>query len=321
MFKKLLLTLLVLTLISAIGIGIYVGIREGFFVDIYECVTAPISFTLKDNLPDSDGEKAKVIILAGQSNAAGCSHVEYLQKSVSEEKFTEYEEGYDNVYINFFSTKKNMSSGFVKCAIGQGDDESLFGPEVGMAEKLNELYPDQKFFIIKYAWSATSLFEDWLSPSSVGRTGSKYKQFEVFVNTSLKYLIDKGYDVEIEGMCWMQGESDSFSVENGVNYSNHLTNFIQDIRKEFSKYAADDGIAFIDATIAYLPAYWVFGELVNQSKWEVTNSVPMTELVDTGANGLTTENEPFDNPDKAHYDALSEIQLGHLFIEKLAQYI
>ena len=36
-------------------------------------------------------------------------------------------------------------------------------------------------------------------------------------------------------------------------------------------------------------------------------------------NGLTTMNEPYDNPDLGHFDALSEIRLGELFAEELVR--
>ena len=37
-------------------------------------------------------------LLIGQSNAAGCSRDEYLQKNVSPEQYAKYENGFDNVY-------------------------------------------------------------------------------------------------------------------------------------------------------------------------------------------------------------------------------
>ena len=97
------------------------------------------------------------------------------------------------------------------------------------------------------------MFEQWLSPSSKGKTGKLYNQFIGFVDSSIKYLVSKNYDVKIEGMCWMQGESDSFSVENATNYENNLNNFTKDIRIKFKKYGSTDGSSFIDAYIADNP--------------------------------------------------------------------
>ena len=196
---------------------------------IYRCSADEISFTVNDTLPDGNGKTARVILLGGQSNASGCSINEYLEKNVSKEKYAEYKNGYDNVYINYLSGQ-NVSGGFVKCSTAQGELGGFFGPELGMAEKLSETYPGETFYIIKCAWGGTNLFEQWLSPSSKGKTGREYKAFVAFVQSSIDYLVSKGYDVSIEGMCWMQGESDSFMVETSNEYGEHLENFINDIR-------------------------------------------------------------------------------------------
>ena len=103
---------------------------------------------VEDTLPDGNGVEATVIILAGQSNASGASLDEYLKKNVTAEQYAEYENGYNNVYINYVAGLKR-SDGFVKCGVNQGELDGCFGPELGIADKLNEAYPDRTFFIIK----------------------------------------------------------------------------------------------------------------------------------------------------------------------------
>lgn len=283
---------------------------------LYERIDYGVDFTIGDTLSDGEGKKARVILLGGQSNASGCSRDDCLMENVSEEKYKEYCSGYDNVYINYFATGTNESKGFVKCAHNQGEAGGFFGPELGLAEKLHELYPDEQFFIIKYAWGGSNLHEQWRSPSCFGRTGDLYKQFVSFVEDSMEYLIGKNYDVKIEAMCWMQGESDSFSEDNAIDYERNLKNLIKDLRKRFDKYASCDGIAFIDAQIADNPVFWVFCDLVNASKAEVSASSPMNVLIDTNSEGLTCDREPEENPDLAHYDSTSQIKLGHLFAQE-----
>ncbi|MBR2442207.1 MAG: hypothetical protein IKB20_04000 [Clostridia bacterium] len=276
------------------------------------------NFEVKDTLANGKGEKVKVILLAGQSNASGCSQDAYLQQKTSPEKYAEYQAGYDNIYINYYVSGANESKAFVKCGAKQGELNGHFGPELGMAEKLNALYPNEKFFIIKYAWGGTDLFQQWLSPSSDGKTGDLYNAFIEYVKVSMRYLRRKNYDAEIVGMCWMQGESDSFSVEHGTQYEVHLTNFINDMRKDLAKYGRE--IPFVDAYIADNPIYWVYCDLVNESKRKVNETVSRTALVDTIAQGLTCSEEPADNPDLAHYDSLSQLKLGNLFIEELVKF-
>lgn len=299
------------------------------FVLVFICLIAStaikdeqeIAYRIEDTLLDGGGRKAKIIILAGQSNAAGCSLDEYLRKNVSSEKYLEYSEGYDNVYINYNCSYRNMSFGFVPCKTNQGETEGYFGPELGLAEKLHNEYPDELFFILKCAWSGTDLFNQWLSPSSKGKTGVLYKSFIKFLEQNINYLKLKNYDIMIEGLCWMQGESDSFHKEFTIQYEEHLNNFIMDIRNRFGKYSSSDGIALIDALIADNPVYWVFCEQVNQSKWNVANSSSINVVIDTNAEGLACKEEPTDKPDLAHYDSLSEIKLGHLFFEYLKPFL
>lgn len=305
--------------ILIISVSLLLIVVTAFFgIKVYQ--NNNTKFTVHDTLEDGNGKKAKVILLAGQSNASGCSKDEYLKKNVSSEKYAEYDNGYDNVYINYYVSGIDRSQGFVKCSTKQGEFGDCFGPELGLAEKLNELYPGETFFIIKYAWGGTDLFNLWLSPSSIGKTGDLYSAFVSYVNCSMKYLKSKNYDVQIEGMCWMQGESDSFTTEHAIRYEKHLTNLIKDIRYKFSRYAAQDGIAFIDAYIADNPVYWVYCDLVNESKRKVAEKVDMTTVIDTNALGLTCSNEPEGTPDMAHYDSLSEIKLGHSFAIEISKF-
>jgi hypothetical protein len=310
--KKIIISAAVSLLAIIIGVGIFLGVQH--------YLKNKITFTIKDTLPDGGGKEAVVILLGGQSNASGCSLDEYLKKNVSSEKYEEYQNGYDNVYINFLSGL-HTSEEFVKCSTLQGELEGAFGPELGLAEKLHEAYPDKMFFIIKCAWGGTNLYSQWLSPSGKGKTGELYKKFVTYVETSIKYLVSKNYDVKIEGMCWMQGESDCFLVESSEGYGENLKNFINDIRKKFSKYAADDGIAFIDAYIADNPVFWVYCDAVNRGKAEVAELSPMNVLVDTIAAGLDCSKEPEGAPDIPHYDSLSEIKLGHLFAEEISKFL
>ena len=311
--KKIILSVIAACCAVLIGLGGFFGVREH--------LKNRITFTVDDTLPDGGGKKATVILLGGQSNAAGATRDEYLQKKVSAEQYAAYENGYENVYVNYYISGTNQSQGFVKCTTKQGEAGGFFGPELGMAEKLNALYPDEQFFIIKCAWSGTNLQTQWTPPSSDGKTGPLYKEFVAYVEASLEYLVSKNYDVSIAGMCWMQGESDAASLESAAEYEENLRNLIKDLRQRFSRYAAEDGIAFIDAYIADNPAYWVHYELVNEAKKRVAAGSSINALVDTISHGLSCSEEPEGAPDMAHYDSLSEINLGHLFAEELSRFL
>ena len=309
--NKWLIILISAILILIAGLGVFFGIRA----------KNKITFKVGDSLPDGEGRVAHVILLGGQSNASGCSHDEYLRQNVGEEKYAEYDGGYDNVYINYYVSDNNISGEFVRCKTKQGELGGYFGPELGIAERLHNDHPEEEFFIIKCAWGGTNLFEQWLSPSSSGKTGDLYKKFAAFVDANIKYLESKNYDVKIEGMCWMQGESDSFDENHATGYADNLTNFIKDIRERYKKYASDDGIIFVDAYIADLPSLWVYCDLLNESKRQVAESDPKNILIDTVSHGLVTTNEPTEQPDLAHYDSMSQIKLGHLFAAEIGKFI
>lgn len=301
---------------AAIGLSVLLGIC------IFESVKFNKSIAdtgLKNTVPYGFGEEARVIILAGQSNAEGISQAEYLKKNTTPEQYAKYEAGFDNVYINSFSTIQNEASGFVKCKLGHGVTDAFFGPELGLAEKLNELYPDETFFIIKYAWGGTDLCNLWRSPSSGGQVGQLYTGFIQYVKNSIKFLDIKNYDVKIEALCWMQGESDSVDLSSALEYESNLTNFISDVRFELGNWGSQDGVSFVDAYISD-SEYWTHYEAVNSAKQAVADLSPMNAVINTISHGLTFSCEPFGEPDLAHYDALSEIKLGHLFAEECIRF-
>ena len=110
-------------------------------------------FAVPDSLPDGGGQKVKVILLLGQSNASGASINAYLEKAVGKEQYARYEAGFDSVQINYCVDDRNATSvgSFVKVDMTCGANDVFFGPEVGMAEVLSEAYPDETVFKITFA--------------------------------------------------------------------------------------------------------------------------------------------------------------------------
>lgn len=311
--KRLIIIGVTLLCLTTLVVGL-IGYHRNYHFD-------EVEFTVEDTLPDGGGKKATVILLGGQSNASGCSRDEYLAKNVTAEKYAEYQNGYDNVYINYYCSGTNESHGFVKCAAKQGEGGGFFGPELGLAEKLNEIYPDEQFFIIKYAWGGSNLYEQWRAPSLIGGAGDLYRSFVSFTEQSIDYLLGKNYDVRIAGVCWMQGESDSLSLKNAKDYRRNLSRLIKDVRRRFECHAAEEGIAFVDATIADNPLFWTHCDTLNAAKRAVSESSPLNYLIDTNAAGMTCLGEPSPEPDVAHYDSMSEITLGHLFARELSHHL
>jgi hypothetical protein len=279
------------------------------------------NFQIKNCLPDGGGKPVKVILLAGQSNASGVSSVEYLSKKEDPASFARYNAGYENIRINFFTENGNNSSDgyYIPVTLGQGCRTSCFGPEIGLADALFEDYPQETFIILKYTWGGTNLYNQWLSPSSEGKTGGLYTAFVRFVKANMEYLLARNYNADIVAMCWMQGESDALD-KNSFVYGENTANLVRDLRNEFADFLPERGMLFADAGISD-SVCWKNYAAINDAKRAFAETSPLNIYLDTIAAGLTVSNEPEGNPDLAHYDSMSEILLGRMFGEAIGEFL
>lgn len=291
----------------------YIGVILYFALSPNVGAVVVKDFFIRDTLEKGNGQKVKVILLNGQSNAEGVARVSYLKKNVSEEDFLRYSQGYDNVMINYVNNNGEASSGgaFVHLSAEEGCKAEFFGPELGMADALSKAFPDETIYIVKYAWGGSNLHTQWLPPSSEGKTGELYEAFVKFTRSCLEYLKRKNYDPEICAMCWMQGESDA-SEPAASAYGKRSADFIRDVRKEFFDYASDKGILFVDAGISDSP-YWRLYEKINNAKKKNASEAENYVFLDTIAAGLEYRKEPIEQSDLAHYDSTSAIKLGEMF--------
>ncbi len=276
-------------------------------------------FTVQDTLPDGKGEKVKVVLLNGQSNASGVCRVPYLKTTASAEDYARYERGYENVYINYFDDNgSNTSYGaFVHAGLNMGYAKDFFGPEVGMADYLSKAYPDEKIFILKYAWGGSCLATQWFAPDKNGNEGELMTAFLAFTKGCMEYLRAKNYDASIDAMCWMQGESDASDVLAPKYYQNQK-DMVTYLRAELAPYATNGKICFIDAGISD-STFWKRYETVNEAKQKFASDDPsLNKYFDTL--DLSYNKEPAENPDLAHYDALSGIELGNRFGKEIEKY-
>lgn len=287
---------------------------------------------LKSYVCDGCGDKqlreaTKVVILSGQSNAVGYSVSKYLKNagsSVFAEKYAEYKNGFDNVYIRYNNNEgaqdayKHNTSGnnFVNVRLGQGVGlqsetvypDGAFGPEIGIAEKWNKSYPENPLYIIKYAYGGTSIFNEWCSPSAAAREntniGVQYTKMAAYVKESIKILEKSGLAPEIQAFVWMQGESDAYHY---YTYYNRYDSFVGDVREEMAAYSTQKGLAFIDGGIS---AHWANYRIINDVKKEYSLTTNRNYFIDTVAAGLTYDK---DNTDYSHFDSVPMLKLGDMF--------
>lgn len=281
--------------------------------------------------------KATVVVLAGQSNAVGVGHADCLPRHFTAEKIREYEEGYPSVRIHYYShDKKNQ--GFTPTCVGCTElSKRTVGPEVGMAERFCELCPEGELFIIKCAYGGTSMWRDWLSPSSEGydatsfadqvddvvdainngrplRSSWCYNELVKLTREGLALLEAEGYAPAIRGFCWMQGEADAFSEDTLRDYATRYGHLLSDFSETFAAYMVD--CRFVDAGISEV---WPLWREMNACKAAFAADHENCVFLDTVAAGLTTANEPVGAVDIYHYDSDCVIKLGRLFAESLSR--
>lgn len=268
-------------------------------------------YQLAKNLPHGEGQRVKVILLLGQSNASGSSIVSYLEKNSTPSDFERFSKGYASVLINYCIDDHNVCSEgeYLNVDLNCGAANGFFGPELGMADSLSAAYPDETVLILKYTMSGYSLHYHWLCG---GQRGSIYQAFLDFTTKNMKHLADLGYDARIGAICWMQGESDTTEFKADRYFDNQCA-FVSYLREDLAPYSEEGGIYFIDAGISNGPYCEPGYPTVNEAKCRFAELSSLNIYFSTIDAGLTTVNEPEGDPDWGHYDALCELELGRIF--------
>ena len=238
--------------------------------------------------------KVKVIILSGQSNAAGVTPV----SDISPEERELYATGFCNALIRS-STDTIHTDIFVPVTSSLGYDKGFFGPELGMAESLSEQYKDETIYIIKYARCGHNLYNDFY-PSN-----NSYKELVEWIDQSLNLLTQQGLEYEIIAFAWMQGESDAINYSTACQYYENEKYFINFLRQRYGTVSLSGGFFFLDAGIT---TNWKYYTIINNAKYKLSNDLPRCVFINANANNLLCQPN-----DKAHLDAPSMLKLGQLF--------
>ena len=203
----------------------------------------------------------KVFLMGGQSNMVG---------NCDDNSIGDLSNENPDILIKVFGTA-NYGWGPLKG--GLGSISTVHGPEVSFGYTMDKaLAENNKVLLIKGAWSGTDLNVRWRPPSSGGTTGDLYNEFINGVNDALGEL---GHDFEISGMCWLQGESDAFSLDYANAYQTNLVNLIADLRQEFS---APD-MPFVISKIIEYPDY-TYNNIVRDAQQAVADNDPLVGIFD-----------------------------------------
>lgn len=270
--------------------------------------------------------KTRIVVLAGQSNAAGVGYFDYLSQSVDASKINEIKNGYDNVLITGYSHEylEGYHPVYANETSSTVGFTGTFGPEIGIADRLSKAFPDETIYLVKYAYGGSSLNYDWVSPNG--------RDVPIYVTNHLTDR-DRGwlYDglVEclssvindiymttdtipsIEAFMWMQGESDAVFSGAMYNYLASFNTMMDDFKTTFAHNLSDD-FALYDAEISE-SGLWQYATEINSMKNGRSDEYNI--VLDTNAR-LTTQYEPVgETYDSAHYDAACYIDLGHMFAD------
>lgn len=232
-------------------------------------------------------KKYQVILMAGQSNMVGLGKVKHLTNFNLP----------DNISLFDYSTDTDLK-----------ELPYNFGPEVGLARRLNKEFPDTNFILIKYAIGGSSINE-WLSTveSKIKRPtdfGNIYGKFLEFSNT-----ITKNYNTTNLAFLWMQGETDTAYNSTAKTYDTNLKLLISNVRNDFN----DPNLPVLIGEINPKSEQYKYVQIVQNAQHRISESLPNTYLIET----KTLEK----SKDSVHYTSLGLLKLGDNFGDILSKLI
>lgn len=200
-----------------------------------------------------------------------------------------------------------------------------FGVELSLASKLQELYPGERFALIKYSRGGSSIdslatgrFGCW-EPDYQGSEGiNQYDHFLLTVQTAMNTSDIDGdgrRDVLLpSGIVWMQGESDaSYTEEIAGRYYSNLKRLMDLIRAGFRT----DDLPVVIGKISDSwddpvdGKVWDHGELVQYAQEKYARS--------DGFAAIVRNTRYYKYSDPWHYDSNGYLDLGEKFAEALYQ--
>ena len=272
------------------------------------CSISGCSGEYKPKELDPNVAYSDVYLIMGQSNASGVSQHVYLENS-DPELYQKYKQGNSNVLISY-DTDKRIESNFVSTKFGFGYNEEFFGPEIGIAETLEQY--EELSYIIKAAAGGTCLRTEYVTEK--GKKKDLYYRFVKFIKKQLKALESDKKIPRVRGVFWMQGESDSFLSES-AKYKDAELYFLKYLRIDLNNWIYDH-FNFVDAYIYTRGICWVNPEIINDCKQQIADENEhcyciKTNGEDEAAIKLNIKTETGEDPnDLAHYDSKSMVLLG-----------
>ncbi|MES2922998.1 MAG: sialate O-acetylesterase [Verrucomicrobiota bacterium] len=270
---------------------------------------AKIAGLYNSNDPDAppSGEpvtRLRIVLLAGQSNADGRATVSALPINLQSPQPD----------VDFFYKIEGGTATLTTLRPGLSET-SQFGPEITLGRKLADLWSAEagtRVAIIKYANGGTNLAVQWKGGgnNTTAGDGPEYVTFQQTVTAGLAALagVYPGATADIQGMVWLQGESDAVASY-AASYQANLTTFIADVRATYGANLPFT-IARLSSGQTNLAASYL--NEVRAAQDAVAAADPRTGIILTDGFGL--------NGDNLHFNAAGEQSIGISFAENIAYY-
>lgn len=275
------------------------------------------------------GNEYRVYYLGGQSNMDGYGFVSELPAGLAGEMpgvmIYHGNTSADNTAVDGRGIWSTLCPGHGVGFSSDGSNNSYsdrFGVELSFAEKIKELFPDEKIAIIKYSRGGTSIDTAaaggagaWLPAYTGGNGVNQYDHFLATVKGALAAGDIDGdgkKDVLIpSGILWMQGESDANNEYATSIYKENLAMLIDSIRNVFS--APDMPVAIGRISDSHNDAdslVWTWGDAVREAQAKY--------VAEDGKAALVTSTDSYGYSDPWHYNSEGYIDLGRKFAEAIA---
>jgi lysophospholipase L1-like esterase len=275
------------------------------------------------------GNEYRVYYLGGQSNMDGYGFVSELPAGLAGEMpgvmIYHGNTSADNTAVDGRGIWDTLCPGHGVGFSSDGSNNSYsdrFGMELSFAEKMKELFPDEKIAIIKYSRGGTSIDTAaaggagaWLPAYTGGNGVNQYDHFLATVKGALAAGDIDGdgkKDVLIpSGILWMQGESDANNEYATSIYKENLAMLIDSIRNVFS--APDMPVAIGRISDSHNDAdslVWTWGDAVREAQAKY--------VAEDGKAALVTSTDSYGYSDPWHYNSEGYIDLGRKFAEAIA---
>jgi lysophospholipase L1-like esterase len=170
---------------------------------------------------------------------------------------------------------------------------SSFGPEVAFAHEVARAFPQDRIILVKQAVTGSSI-KQWMP------NGAIYNG----LLRQIGFATDEYPTNVVDAVLWMQGESDARSdAQEAKQYGSRLYTLIQHLRSDTD---APQSLFILGLINPEHPAF-LMTESVRQQQQQIQQQLPNVMTISTDGLGKL--------PDRMHYDAEGQIQLGKRFAE------